>query len=172
MRDGCPTVLEFQTSGSELLGAGPEGNVASKEIEVADESPTALQTTLDAHTEYLNVSAHIFHEDANGVRGSIVWVRHDEIAVLETCRLCYLPVQACRDIYLATIIVRVIHSPEIEDDVPDLAVELILADVPLSAIATRDIDIGIDQRNALEVWQPPQSWSVVWVSDKLGVVES
>ena len=116
--------------------------------------------------------AHIFHEDANGVRGSIVWVRHNEIAVLETCRLCYLPVQACRDVDLATIIVRAIHRPEVEDDVPDLAIELILADIPLSAVATRDIDIGIDQRDALEVWQPPQSWSVVWVSDKLGVVES
>lgn len=122
--------------------------------------------------ECLNVPAHIFHEDANGVRGSIVWVRHDEIAVLEACRLCYLPVQACRDIDLATIIVRAIHRREIEDDVPDLAIELILVDIPLSAIATRDIDIGIDQRDALEVWQPPQSWSVVWVSDKLGVVES
>lgn len=88
--------------------------------------------------------AHIFHEDANGVRGSIVWVRHDKIAVLETCRLCYLPVQACRDIDLATIIVRVIHRREIEDDVPDLTIELILADIPLSAIATWDIDIGID----------------------------
>jgi hypothetical protein len=42
MRDCCPAVLEFQTSGSELLGTGPEGNVASKEIEVAGESPTAL----------------------------------------------------------------------------------------------------------------------------------
>jgi hypothetical protein len=42
MRDCCPTVLEFQTSGSELLGAGPKGNVASKEIEIAGKSPAAL----------------------------------------------------------------------------------------------------------------------------------
>jgi hypothetical protein len=42
MRDCRPTVLEFQTSGSELLGAGPKGNVASKEIEIAGKSPAAL----------------------------------------------------------------------------------------------------------------------------------
>ena len=118
------------------------------------------------------MSTHIFHEDANGVRGSIVRVRHDEIAVLETCRLRHLPVQACRGIGLVTIIVRVVHCREIEDDVPDLAIKLILVDVPLSTIATRDIDIGVDQRDALKVWQSLQSGPVVWVSDKLGVVES
>jgi hypothetical protein len=46
-------------------------------------------------------------------------------------------------ICLSIISVGVVHKGEIENKVPNLTVELILIDVPLITIPTRNIDVSV-----------------------------
>ena len=46
--------------------------------------------------------------------------------VLKGRGLCYLPMNSCRDIRLPIVGVGFIHGRQIKDEIPDLAVELVL----------------------------------------------
>ena len=59
---------------------------------------------------------------------------------------------------------------DVNDEVANLAVEVVLVRVPVGTVTTWDIGIGIDQAHTLEVRSGLEDRHVQWVTDELGVV--
>lgn len=62
------------------------------------------------------------------------------------------------------------HRSQIYNEIPNLAIELILVDIPLSATATRDIRIAINQGDPREAGVPLNNRLVIWIANKLSIV--
>lgn len=62
------------------------------------------------------------------------------------------------------------HRSQIYNEIPNLAIELILVDIPLSATATRDIRIVINQGDSREAGVPLNNRLVIWIANKLSIV--
>lgn len=63
------------------------------------------------------------------------------------------------------------HLCNVDVKVSHLAVEVILICVPLRTVASWDIWIRVNDRQAFEIWQCDNGWDVERVSDELGIVE-
>ena len=80
--------------------------------------------------------------------------------------------KTCRSISLATILDDIRHSSKVNDKVLDLAIKLVLVDVPFGTISIWNIDVRINKCNACKCRQTFNGWSVVGISNKLGIVKS
>ncbi len=63
------------------------------------------------------------------------------------------------------------HLGQVEDEVADLAEELVLVDVPLRSRLARLVGARVEQRNALEFVAPLDGRRTVGIADELRVVE-
>jgi hypothetical protein len=73
------------------------------------------------------------------------------VTVGDAGRLADLPVDAGRNVLLVMLVVVPRHARHVEDEVPDLAEEVGLIDVPLVTIAVGDVDVGVKQGDAFKV---------------------
>ena len=97
--------------------------------------------------------------------------RHGEFEVLQRRALGDLPVDAGRHQGLILDISRGWHSREVELEVADVAQELILVDIPLLAVSSRDVDIRIYKPDAFEVTASLDNRTGSRVADELGVIQ-
>jgi hypothetical protein len=120
--------------GSELLTSGTEPNVATVEYQVAQKATGA-----------------ILHEYSNSGCSLGPRSRHIKVEVLQRSGLRNLPVDSCWDILLSVVIVREVHLCQIKHKVSDLAIELVLVDIPFITAAFWDVDVRINERNTRKV---------------------
>jgi hypothetical protein len=99
-------------------------------------------------------------------------IRHDKLEVLKRCGLGDLPVDAGGDKRLAAVLRRIRHYRKVEDEVTDLAVELILVDVPFLAVGVGNVHVGVKKRYPGKIGGPYDNRSIIWISDELGVIVS
>ena len=62
------------------------------------------------------------------------------------------------------------HGGEIYDEISNLAIKLILVGVPLSAIATRDVGIVVNESDSREARVPLNDRLVIRISNKLSII--
>jgi hypothetical protein len=96
---------------------------------------------------------------------------HVEDKVLQRACLCHLPVDPRRYQLLIVLVRLERHLGEVEDEVSDLAEELVLVLEPVPPITSRDVRIRVDQGNAYKRAAALDSRRADSVADELGVVE-
>lgn len=62
------------------------------------------------------------------------------------------------------------HGGEVYDEISNLAIKLILVGVPLSAIATRDVGIVVNESDSREARVPLNDRLVIRISNKLSII--
>ena len=94
---------------------------------------------------------------------------------------------SCWNVGLAIVGIGSIHYGQVENKVPDLAVELVLVDIPIRPLASyyisdieshkpfspttsRDVDVSINESNSREVLCALDRWPGICITDELRIV--
>ena len=77
-----------------------------------------------------------------------------------------------RNILLVTLEDCSRHCGQIYNKISNLAIKLIRVGIPLSAIATRNVGIVVNESNSGEAGVPLNHRLVIWISNKLSIVIS
>lgn len=97
---------------------------------------------------------------------------HVEHNVLQRSCLRYLPMNAARDICLISLDDVIWHLCQVDDEIANLAVELILVDIPFISVCFRDVYVCIDQSYAREVRGAFDCRRVLRIANKLSIIVS
>lgn len=78
----------------------------------------------------------------------------------------------CRNVLLISLKDCSRHCGQIYNEVSDLAIKLILIDIPLGAIATRNVRIVVYESDSREGSVPLDDRLIIWIANKLSIVIS
>lgn len=78
----------------------------------------------------------------------------------------------CRNILLISLEDCSRHRSQIYDEVSNLAIKLILVDIPFSAVASRNIRIVVNESDSREVGVALDNRLIIWIANKLSIVIS
>lgn len=138
-----------------MLRARPKANVTIVENQIANKA-----------------SGSVLHKDSNSGGGVLTGLRHVELDVLERSGLSYLPVNSSWIVFLTALVIRVRHVGHVDHKIPDLAIELILVDVPFVTISFRYIWISVDDCDTFEVARALEYGALIGVANELRIVVS
>lgn len=83
---------------------------------------------------------------------------HIEDEILKRCRLCDLPMNTRGDILLNAIVGIQRHVGEVENEVANLAEELVPGSIPVRPATTEDIRVCVDECYPLEAITTLDCW--------------